>query len=49
LSGKAGDFLVKDYEDRDNDNPVDVWIVDMALFEATYERVKSGEISERHA
>ena len=39
LSGKSGDFLVKNHEDRDNDNPADVWIVDQALFEATYERV----------
>ena len=39
LSGKPDDFIVKNYEDRDNDNPEDVWIVDQALFEATYERV----------
>ena len=39
LSGKPGDFIVKNYEDRDNDNPEDVWIVDQGLFEATYERV----------
>ncbi len=39
LSGKSGDYLVKNYEDRDNDNPEDVWIVDQGLFEATYERM----------
>jgi PGDYG protein len=39
LSGKPGDFIVKNYEDRANENPADVWIVDQALFEATYERV----------
>ena len=39
LKGKHGDFIVKSYEDRDNENPDDVWIVDKGLFEATYERV----------
>jgi hypothetical protein len=39
LSGKPGDFIVKKFEDRDNDHPEDVWIVDQDLFEATYERV----------
>lgn len=39
LAGKVGDYVVKNYEDRDNDNPADVWIVDETLFEATYERV----------
>ena len=38
LSGKAGDFIVKN-DDRNNENPDDVWIVDQALFQATYERV----------
>lgn len=38
LSGKPGDYLVKNLEDRDNDNPEDVWIVDRQLFQATYER-----------
>jgi len=41
LSGKAGDFVVKNYEDRDNPDPKDVWIVDQDLFQATYERVGS--------
>jgi hypothetical protein len=37
LSGKPGDFIVKNYEDRGADNPEDVWIVDQGLFQATYE------------
>ena len=37
LSGKAGDMLVKSYADRDVDYPADVWIVDQALFQATYD------------
>lgn len=41
LSGKAGDYLLKNYEDRDNARPRDVWIVDQQLFEATYERQAS--------
>jgi hypothetical protein len=39
LSGKAGDYLVKNYEDREVAYPSDVWIVDQTLFAATYERV----------
>ena len=39
LRGKAGDFLIKKYEDRDLVHPDDVWIVDQQLFAATYERV----------
>lgn len=39
LKGKQDDFIVKNYEDRNNGHPQDVWIVDQALFEATYERV----------
>jgi hypothetical protein len=39
LSGKAGDYLVKSFEDRDVDYPEDVWIVDRGLFAATYEKV----------
>jgi hypothetical protein len=38
LSGKAGDFLVKNFEDRENLNPADLWIVDQRLFRETYER-----------
>ena len=39
LQGKAGDFLVKNYADRNTACPTDLWIVDRALFEATYTRV----------
>ncbi len=39
LQGKAGDYLVKDFEDRDTLYPSDVWIVDQKLFAATYEPV----------
>ena len=39
LSGKSGDFLVKNYTDYDSPDPDDVWIVDQYLFGATYERV----------
>ena len=46
LSGKRGDFLVKNYEDRDNPDPNDVWIVDQTLFNATYERVSMASGSD---
>jgi hypothetical protein len=36
LSGKAGDFIVKSFADRDVPYPDDVWIVDQKLFAATY-------------
>lgn len=39
LRGKPGDYLIKNYEDRDAPHPSDVWIVDQKLFAATYERV----------
>ena len=40
LSGKAGDYVVKNYRDRDIAYPEDVWIVDQRLFHATYAIVK---------
>lgn len=43
LTGKAGDFVVKSYDDRDQDYPEDVWIVDQDLFAATYARVEPSE------
>ena len=46
LQGKSGDFIVKNYSDRDVANPQDVWIVDRALFEATYQRIE-GTANER--
>jgi hypothetical protein len=39
LSGKPGDFLVKNFHDRETPYPVDIWIVDQTLFRQTYERV----------
>ena len=39
LTGKAGDYVVKNFRDKDTAHPADVWIVDQALFLATYERV----------
>ncbi len=39
LSGKKGDFLVKNYADREANNPEDVWIVDQKLFGQTYAKV----------
>ncbi len=39
LSGKPGDFLVRDFRDGATEYPADVWIVDAKLFAATYERV----------
>ncbi|MCP3958943.1 MAG: hypothetical protein GY719_13915 [bacterium] len=43
LSGKPGDFAVKNYEDRDVAYPEDVWIVDQALFHATYAAVERDQ------
>jgi hypothetical protein len=39
LSGKAGDFIVKSFDDKDVEFPDSVWLVDMELFEKTYEKV----------
>jgi hypothetical protein len=39
LSGKAGDFVLKNYRDRNVAYPEDVWVVDQSLFRATYEVV----------
>jgi hypothetical protein len=43
LSGKPGDYLLKNFEDRDALYPHEVWIVDHALFEATYDAVANDE------
>ena len=42
LTGKPGDFLVKNFQDRENAYPADVWIVDQALFRQTYVSVAPG-------
>jgi hypothetical protein len=39
LSGKAGDYVLKNFADADVRYPSDVWIVDQTLFDATYEPV----------
>jgi hypothetical protein len=39
LSGKSGDYLLKNWHDRDIAYPQDVWIVDQTLFQQTYEVV----------
>ena len=41
LTGKPGDFLVKNFQDRETVYPADVWIVDQTLFRQTYESVAS--------
>ncbi|MBC8114508.1 MAG: hypothetical protein H7062_09035 [Candidatus Saccharimonas sp.] len=43
LTGKPGDFLVKNFQDRDTAYPADVWIVDQTLFRQTYESVAPGK------
>ena len=43
LTGKPGDFLVKNYQDRETAYPADVWIVDQPLFRQTYESVAPGK------
>ena len=37
LHGKAGDYVLKQFSDRGESYPLDVWIVDQLLFRATYE------------
>ncbi len=36
LSGKPGDYLVKNFKDRETAYPADVWVVDQILFRQTY-------------
>jgi hypothetical protein len=43
LSGKAGDYLIKKFSDCDVPDPEDVWIVDAALFQATYAAANSDD------
>ncbi len=40
LSGKAGDYVLKNFCDREVAYPQDVWVVDQSLFRATYEAVR---------
>jgi hypothetical protein len=39
LSGKPGDYLLKKLSERDIEFPADVWVVDQALFQSTYQAV----------
>jgi hypothetical protein len=39
LQGKAGDFILKSFDDRDVEYPDNVWIVDKQLFADTYKGV----------
>jgi hypothetical protein len=39
LSGTDGDYLVKNYNDKDVEYPDDVWIVSKEIFAATYTQV----------
>lgn len=41
LSGKAGDYIIKNFKDREVPYPEDVWIVDQKLFHATYKAVQA--------
>lgn len=43
MTGKPGDFLLKNFQDRDNPDPTDVWIVDQKLFAQTYSPASAEE------
>jgi hypothetical protein len=45
LTGKAGDYVLKKFADRDLTDPKDVWIVDAKLFQATYAPVDDKVVS----
>lgn len=38
FNGRAGDYLVKSYEDKDTPYPEEIWIVKKDIFESTYEK-----------
>lgn len=40
LKGKPGDYLLRNFTDRDVESPSDLWIVDQKLFDVTYGRVE---------
>ena len=46
LSSKPGDFLLKNFSDRETASPDDMWIVDQTLFLQTYEPVAPREWRE---
>eukprot|EP01087_Luapelamoeba_hula_P014191 TRINITY_DN4121_c0_g1_i1.p1 TRINITY_DN4121_c0_g1~~TRINITY_DN4121_c0_g1_i1.p1 ORF type:complete len:181 (-),score=33.47 TRINITY_DN4121_c0_g1_i1:87-587(-) len=39
MRGKAGDYLLKDFADKDDAYPANVWVVDRKLFNKTYTQV----------
>lgn len=39
LYGKTGDYIVKLFEDINNSNPKDIWIVDKKIFKQTYKEI----------
>ncbi|MCD4734503.1 MAG: PGDYG domain-containing protein [Bacteroidales bacterium] len=39
FNGNAGDYLVKNFEDKDIEYPEDIWIVKKEIFESTYKIV----------
>lgn len=43
LKGKPGDYLVKNFQDRETKYPADVWIVDQKLFGETYATVDDSQ------
>ena len=43
LSGKPGEFLPKNFSDRETASFDDVWIVDQTLFQQTYEAVAGDQ------
>lgn len=46
FTGKLGDFLVKNFQDRETAYSADMWIVDQTLFRQTYESVAPGKRRE---
>jgi hypothetical protein len=40
LEGKPGDFIVKNFSDKEVEYPDDVWIVDKKLFADTYDKIE---------
>ncbi len=42
FSGKAGDYLIKNYDDKEVEYPQSIWIVDKVLFAKTYRIVTAA-------
>jgi PGDYG protein len=43
LAGKSGDYVLKNFTDRDVSYPDDVWVVDQKLFQLTYQAVEHAK------